>query len=119
MQAIESLTRLAKFIAFGFILGVVVSCAGNNYVNNKSVNSDDNAIYFVGLNGISISLKSIDNFRTAVMQDSRGMKYNLKSSSKNCMSGDARVCFSDKFATVELNDGSSFKVVPVPKIEKI
>ncbi|QOQ88044.1 hypothetical protein [Campylobacter corcagiensis] len=114
MRVIGSLTQIAKFSLFGFILGILISCA------SKSLSSKDSneAIYFVGLNGVSFSLKSDDNFKTATMKDSSGMSYALLGVNKDCMQGDgAKVCFDSKYARVDFGDGRAFKVVPIPKVK--
>lgn len=114
MRVIGSLTQIYKFSLFGFILGIFVACASKGLVAKNS----QEPIYFLGLNGVSLSLKSADNFKTAIMQDSRGMRYALFENSGDCMQGDgARVCFSNKYASVDFGDGNIVKVVPIPKVK--
>lgn len=120
MRAIGSLTHLTRWIIIGVLLFWLASCATKSYSDRIATprKFEGDIIYFVGLDGLSFSLKSIDGFKTAMMKESSGQNYLLVGISSDCMAGDVKVCFNDKYAAVEFLDGRVLKAVPVPVVKE-
>lgn len=59
------------FIAF-FIF-VIIGCTSKNSLNLQN----QKAIYFIGLNGVAVELKSSDGFKSAVLKDANFNEFKL------------------------------------------
>lgn len=72
----------------------------------------------MGIDGLSISLKSSDDFDTAIMKDGSGKEYHLKSAPaasgifmKN--SDGVSIHFKGDMAILKLENGQEFNIIPL------
>ncbi|NLY03960.1 MAG: hypothetical protein GXZ15_03880 [Campylobacter sp.] len=113
------LTQSIKLFALFLLFLMLSSCSKSLEFKetNKPNEFKSDIMYFVGLDGFSFSLKSVDELRSAVMLDNEGNSYRLISISDSCMDGDVKICFSENFVTVNFANGEIKKAILVPIIE--